>query len=65
MSTQPPATDDKTQKAVDELLAELRAEGAKAQDRQPAFTKRPAFRRAVARRKARLGRYYPHAWWMP
>ncbi len=62
MSTQPPTTDDKTRQAVDELLAELRAEGAKAQGRAPAFTKRLAFRRAVARHKARLGRYYPHAW---
>ena len=62
MSTKSPPTGDKAREAVDELLAELRAEGAKAQDRAPAFTKTPAFRRAVARRKARLGRYYPHAW---
>ncbi len=62
MPTQPPTIDDKTKRAVDELLAELRAEGAKAQARQPAFTKNPVFCCAVARRKARLGRYYPHAW---
>ena len=61
MST-PPTNDDKTRKAVDELLAELRAEDAGAQDREPAFTKTTAFRRAVASHKARLGRYYPHAW---
>ncbi len=62
MSNKSPPTGDKAREAMDELLAELRAEGAKAQDREPAFTKNPAFRRAVARRKARLGRYYPHAW---
>ena len=61
MSTQPPTIDDKTRKVVDELLVELRAESAKAQDHEPAFTKRPAFRRAVARRRARLGRLYRHA----
>ena len=61
MSTQP-TIDDKTRKAVDNLLAELRAEGAKAEAREPAFTRRPAFRRAVARHKARLGRLYRHAW---
>lgn len=64
MSARSPTTtaDDKTRKAVDDLLAELRAEDAKAQTREPAFTENPTFRRAVARRKARLGRLYRPAW---
>ena len=62
MSTAPTTTDDKAKQAMDELLAELRAEDAKARDREPAFVEDPAFRRAVASRRARLGRPYKPCW---
>ena len=62
MTTLTPAhLPDAPEKAVAELLDELRAEKAKAEKDKPVSTS-PAVRRAVAPRKARLGRLYRHCW---